>query len=335
MKHRIFLRITFNILFKPAVVLPFIMKLFLNIKNVRISCICTSLEINASIRFVSIRFDDKVTSNHKTSPTHNRYIVKYDNELLIHKRTKVSMAIVVLAGTFDTKGGEYAFVRDKILSLNSVAKIVLVDVGTQSTSDMAVQADIQSSQVVAATGRKYEDLKSLPKTDALQVMSQGLTRILLDLHKRGELHGVMGMGGGCGSTLLAPAFQKLPMGVPKLLVSSTIACVQARPFFSFTDMTIMYSVTDFTGTVNAVNRPIVSNAAVAIASMAADYATNEMKCITSGDVTTDCKREKPVIAATMIGATQKGVVAAMDILEGLGYDFVAFSPNGKQYHYQN
>lgn len=238
------------------------------------------------------------------------------------------MAIVVLAGTFDTKGGEYAFVRDKILALNSVAKVLLVNVGVLPAVNPALEADIDSSQVIAATGLTYEELRRLSKSDALQQMSNGLGNILVDLFNKGQLHGVMGMGGGCGSTLLAPAFRKLPIGVPKLLVSSTIACVHGRPFFDFSDMTIMYSVTDFIGEINMINRQIIGNAAVAIAAMAVDYVNNEQQHLKLNSSNGEVKRKKPVIAATLMGATQKGITIAIELLEKLGYEVVAFSPNG-------
>lgn len=238
------------------------------------------------------------------------------------------MAIVVLAGTLDTKGGEYAFVRDKILSLNSVSKVVLVNVGVLPATNSTLEADINSSEVVAATGLTYEELRRLSKSDALQRMSDGLGQILVDLYNKGELHGVMGMGGGCGSTLLAPAFRKLPIGVPKLLISSTIACVHGRPFFDFNDMTIMYSVTDFIGEINMINKQIISNGAVAIASMAIDYFNNQAQHFKINETNTQITKKKPIIAVTLMGATQKGLTIAIELLDKLGYEIVTFSPNG-------
>lgn len=239
------------------------------------------------------------------------------------------MATVVLAGTFDTKGGEYAFIRDKILALNSVAKILLVNVGVLPATNPALEADINSSEVVAATGLTSEELRSLPKSDALDRMSDGLGKILVGLYSKGQLHGVMGIGGGCGSTLLAAAFRKLPIGVPKLLVSCIVSCVHGRAIFDFSDMTVMYAVTDFVGEINMINRQIVSNAAVAIAAMAVDYATNQTEHLKMSAVSTEVKQKKPVIAATMMGVTQKGASTAIDLLKELGYEVVAFTPNGK------
>ena len=234
------------------------------------------------------------------------------------------MATVVLAGAFDSKGGEYAFARDKILSLGTVAKVLLIDIGIRSTSNTVPRADIDSSQVIAAAGGKYEDLKILHRAEAFVLMTRGLTRILLDLYKKGSLHGVMGMGGGCGTSMLAPAFQQLPVGLPKLLVSTVIACDSARRFTGATDMTLMYSVTDFGGKVNRVNKQIVSNAAVAIASMAADYAANEAQHFEPGNLTMGTKGAKPLIAASMVGSTQACVLAAEAQLNKLGYEVVTF-----------
>jgi len=155
------------------------------------------------------------------------------------------MAIVVLAGTFDTKGGEFEFARDKILSLGIVEKVILVDTGIRSTEKTDPHPDIGLNELIKAADGDIKKLNTLPKGQAISLMSKGLTNILIDLYKSGKLHGVMGLGGGCGSTMLAPAFQQLPIGVPKLLISTMVAAGNVRPFIGCTDMTLMYSVTDF------------------------------------------------------------------------------------------
>jgi uncharacterized protein (UPF0261 family) len=239
------------------------------------------------------------------------------------------MATVVLAGPLDTKGGEYIFARDKILSLGSVATVLLVDIGILSTSNTIPRADIDSSQVIAAAGGKHEDLKLLQKDEIYGLMSQGLARILLDLYKKGNLHGVMGMGGGCSTSMLAPAFQQLPVGVPKLLVSTVVACGSARLFIGTTDITLMYSVTDFSGRVNRVNEQIVSNAALGIAAMAAGYAANNAQLFPPGNHTMPKKHAKPLVVATMLGTTQACVLAAEAQLNKYGYDVVIFHSVGR------
>ena len=133
------------------------------------------------------------------------------------------MATVVLVGTFDTKGGEFSSARDKILSLGYALKVLLIDIGTRSASNTIPHGDITSSQLVVKAGGDFEKLKTLSKLEAFSLMSRGLTDILLDLYKEGNLHGVMGMGGGCGSSVVASPFQQLPVGVPKLLVSTVVA----------------------------------------------------------------------------------------------------------------
>ena len=239
------------------------------------------------------------------------------------------MATVVLTGTFDTKGGEYTFVRDKILSLNLECKVLLIDVGIRSTSETIPHGDIVSSEIVLAANEKYENVTKLAKADALNLMSKGLTGILLNLYEKGNLHGVMGMGGGCGSTLLSEAFQQLPLGLPKLLVSTIVATGSARSLIGLTDMTIMFSVTDMPGHVNRFNHQILSNAAVAIVTMAMDYATNHKNHSTYIHFPIPTKRSKLCIAASMIGLTQPCVLAAEALLMKLGYEVVIFHSVGK------
>lgn len=239
------------------------------------------------------------------------------------------MATVVLAGALDTKGGEFIFARDKILSLGSVATVVLIDIGIRSTPDTLPRADIDSSEVIVAAGGNYENLKSLHKAEAFALMTRGLTKILMDLCQKGNIHGVMGMGGGCGTTMLAPAFQKLPIGLPKLILSSIVTCGSARTYFGTTDITLMYTVTDLSGRVNTVNKQIVSNAAVAIASMATDYVTNSTQHFGPENSAITSKHRRPLIVASMIGSTQPCVLAAEAQLNRYGYEVVAFHSVGK------
>lgn len=238
------------------------------------------------------------------------------------------MATVVLAGTLDTKGGEYVFIRDKILSLNFECKVLLVDVGIRSTSETVPHGDIASSEIVVAAGEKYENLTHLAKPDALDLMSKGLTQVLQDLHAKGSLHGVMGVGGGCGSTILSKAFQQLPLGLPKLLVSTIVATGSARPLIGLTDMTIMFSVTDMPGRVNQFNQQILTNAAAAIGSMTTNYAANHKSDSTHIHLPIATKRSKPRIVASMIGLTQPCVLAAEALLIKLGYEVIIFHSVG-------
>jgi uncharacterized protein (UPF0261 family) len=243
------------------------------------------------------------------------------------------MCTVVLVGTFDTKGDEFIFVRDKILSLNVVNNVLLIDVGIHSTPETIPYPDIDSRQVVIAADDDYEKFKSLSKGEALKVMSCGLERILIDLHAKGNLHGVFGMGGGCGSTLLASPFQKLPIGLPKVLLSTIIATGSARAYIGCVDMTVMYSVADLSGKVNSINRQIISNAAVAIAAMAKDYFINQTEKFLSTGITATISKSKPLIVASMLGITQPCIVAAEAQLDKLGYEIITFHCVGKLFHF--
>lgn len=243
------------------------------------------------------------------------------------------MSTVVLVGTLDTKGGEFIFVRDKILSLDVVANILLIDVGIRSTSYTIPHPDIDARQVIIANDYDYEKFKSLSKGEALKVMSCGLERILIDLHTKGNLHGVFGMGGGCGSTLIASSFQKLPVGLPKMLLSTIIATGSARAYIGCTDMTVMYSVADLSGKVNCINQQIIANAAVAIAAMTKDYFINQTQNVLSTNIISTIPRSKPLIVASMLGLTQPCVLAAEAQLDKLGYELIIFHCVGKLFRF--
>ena len=239
------------------------------------------------------------------------------------------MSTVAIVGTCDTKGNEFSFVRDKILSRGEVSKALLIDVGIRSDQDTILKGDITSIEVVKASGYDYDKFKTLQKSEALHAMSSGLEYILLDLHAKGMLHGVFGMGGGCGTALLSTAFQKLPIGLPKFLLSTVIATGSARAYINCSDITIMYSVADFSGNINRINEQIITNAALGIAAMTVGYAAIQAERLVSNGIMRTIPKNKPLVALSEFGLTQPFVVAAQAYLQKLGYEIVGFHCSGK------
>jgi Uncharacterised protein family (UPF0261) len=150
------------------------------------------------------------------------------------------MTTVVLIGTLDTKGEEYRWIHDQLVALG--CGVTSVDVGT--FSDAAGPGDISSSEVAAAAG---EDLAALRAGNdrgvAMDAMGRGAAAVLGRLSSQGRLDGVFAVGGSGGSSVAAAAMQALPVGVPKLLVS-TMASGDVSPYVGQVDVTIMYSVVD-------------------------------------------------------------------------------------------
>ncbi|GLV60022.1 hypothetical protein KDH_68450 [Dictyobacter sp. S3.2.2.5] len=175
------------------------------------------------------------------------------------------MTTVVLLGTLDTKGLEYAYARDCIQAAQ--CKVMLMDAGSKGVPQ--IQPDISREVVARAAHIDIAQLEHADQATAIRTMAQGATSLVVELFARGRLHGIMTIGGGGGSTLAACAMKALPLGVPKLLVS-TLAAGDVRPFVGAMDISIMYSVADITG-INSVTERILCNAAAAIASMAQAY----------------------------------------------------------------
>jgi uncharacterized protein (UPF0261 family) len=222
------------------------------------------------------------------------------------------MPTVVLIGTLDTKGVEYQYVRECILAAG--CDVLLIDGGVRG--EPQVPADFSREQVAAAAG---VDVRSLAvagdRHHAIETMAAGATALALSLFREGRLHGVLGMGGAGGTTLATAVMRALPVGVPKLVVS-TLAAGDTRPYVGQTDVTLMYSVVDIAG-INRLSERILSNAASAIAGMAHAYVT----LVPSAG-------SKPLIAATMFGVTTPCVTTAREWLEARGYEVIVFHATG-------
>ncbi len=167
---------------------------------------------------------------------------------------------VVLVGTLDTKGPEYAFVRDRLRDAG--ADVVVVDVGVLGEPSFA--PDVTAADVAAAAGVAIADLRftregSDTRAVALATMERGATAVVGRLRVEGRCDGVMGLGGSGGSTVVSGVLRSLPVGVPKLLVS-TMASGNVRNFIGTSDVTLVYSVTDVQG-LNRVSRRVLANAA--------------------------------------------------------------------------
>ena len=218
------------------------------------------------------------------------------------------MPTVVLAGTLDTKGHEYAFLCDRVREHG--VNVLLVDVGVYAPQ---VEPDISREEVARAAG---EDARTLAESGdrgrATAAMGRGAAALLLTLHEQGRLQGVLGLGGSGGSSIVTTAMRALPLGVPKLMVS-TVASGDTRPYVGAVDVTMMYSVVDIAG-INSVSARILSNAAGAIAGMV--------------HATVPPLEHRPLIGASMFGVTTPGVTRARERLEELGYEVLVFHATG-------
>ncbi|MGJ5761017.1 Tm-1-like ATP-binding domain-containing protein [Streptomyces galbus] len=220
------------------------------------------------------------------------------------------MAAVVVLGTLDTKTEEHFFLAEEIRRRGG--DVIVVDAGIVGEPPEGVE--ISRHEVAARAGTSPEALAAAGnRSHAVAAMGQGAGAVLQDLHAEGRLDAVITLGGGSGTTLAGIAMNELPVGVPKLVVS-TIAAGDMRPHVRGTDLTTMYAVLDIAG-LNPITRRILRNAAGAIVGMAGVDAEPDTA-------------DRPLVGATMFGVTTQGVQAARRRLEENGYEVLVFHATG-------
>lgn len=217
---------------------------------------------------------------------------------------------VVLVGSLDTKGEEFGFVKEAIAARG--LETVVVDFGV--LGEPAFRPDVTRAEVVDAAGGDLGRLGSGEhKDEAMKTMADGLAVVVRRLYDEGRLDGIVGMGGSGGTSIATAAMRTLPVGVPKLMVS-TVGGGDVGPYAGTRDITFMPSVVDVAG-FNPVSRRIYANAAAAIAGMvsAEPPATGEAK---------------PLVGASMFGNTTQAVDRARARLEDRGYEVLVFHATG-------
>jgi uncharacterized protein (UPF0261 family) len=220
------------------------------------------------------------------------------------------VATVVLVGTLDTKGREYEYVRERLRGHG--VDVLLVDTGIKDKP--LVAPDVSREEVARAAGADVGALAEAgDRGAAMEAMARGAAEVVGRLHREGRLDGIFALGGSGGTAVATEAMRRLPVGVPKLMVS-TMASGDTRPYVGAVDVTMTYSVVDIAG-INPVSARILSNAAAAIAAMA----RAEPPPADEG---------KPLVGATMFGVTTPCVTRARERLEELGYEVLVFHATG-------
>ncbi|TDV42189.1 uncharacterized protein (UPF0261 family) [Actinophytocola oryzae] len=225
------------------------------------------------------------------------------------------MPTVALLGTFDTKQAEYRWLRERLVEHG--CSVLGVDVGP--FSDGAGLADVTSGEVAAEAGADLGQLRAQgDRGHAMEVMGDGAAAVVTRLYREGRLDAVLAVGGSGGSSVAGRVMRALPVGVPKLLVS-TMASGDVRPYVGDVDVTLMYSVVDISG-VNSVSEMVLGNAVAAVAGMAAHHGTRRNA--------PERGERRPVVAASMFGLTTPAVDEARDVLTDLGYEVLVFHATG-------
>src|ERR1700761_2301386 len=223
------------------------------------------------------------------------------------------MAAVALVGTLDTKGPDLAFLADRLRAAG--ADVIVVDAGTGDPPGLT--PDIDGDAVAAAAGTRRAELRlAADRGRAVTEMGRGAALVVADLAAQGRVHGVLSAGGSGGSSIAAQVFAALPVGFPKLLVS-TMAAGDVSPYVGAKDVCVMYSVVDVAG-INRISRLVLGNAAAAMAGLGpAGPGAAEPEA-----------DDRPLVAASMFGVTTQAVETARARLTGLGYEVLVFHATG-------
>lgn len=230
------------------------------------------------------------------------------------------MATVALLGTLDTKSEEYTWLKDRLREHG--VEVLAIDVGSFSTSPLA---DVTADEVITAAGADPAALRDRKdRGETMTVMGQGAAAVVARLAEEGRVHGLLAVGGSGGSSVAAPVMQALPVGFPKLLVS-TMASGNVAPYVGAVDATLMYSVVDVAG-INSISAIVLGNAVAAIAAMAREQ---EGRARASGGAGNAAAGEhRPLIGLTMFGLTTPAADEARERLTSLGYEVLVFHATG-------
>ena len=216
---------------------------------------------------------------------------------------------IVVIGALDTKGQEFSFVKSAIEQRGHQTLII----NTGVIGDPQFEPDITAVQVAEAGGTSLDTLRAqADRGTAIDVMTRGVAIVANDLYSQGKIDGILGMGGSAGTIIATSAMRELPVGLPKVMVS-TLAAGDTTSYLGIKDIVLIPSVVDVAG-VNRISARIYANAVGAIVGMV-ETAVPEIE-------------ERPLIAASMFGNTTQLVDQCRAILDGHGYETLVFHATG-------
>jgi uncharacterized protein (UPF0261 family) len=217
---------------------------------------------------------------------------------------------IALVGTLDTKGAEFDFLRRQIQAAG--LSTLVIDAGVLAAPPF--EHDISRVEVALAGGTTIDQLLvEKDRGKSIEVMAAGAALLIRRMYDEGRIHGLISLGGSAGTTIGTAAMRALPVGFPKVMVS-TLASGNTRPYVGTKDIVMFHSVLDIAG-LNFISRRILRNAAAAIVGMVLQAQA-------------ESKPDKPVVAATMFGVTTPCVSRARQMLEERGLEVLVFHATG-------
>ncbi len=219
------------------------------------------------------------------------------------------MKTIAVLGTLDSKGEEHAYVAGLIQ--NQGHRVLLIDVGTGS--EPTVTPDVTRYQVAEAAGLDLDEIIARQdRGECVTAMSQAAPKLLSMLHDAGDIDGVISLGGGGGTAISTAAMRALPIGFPKVMVS-TLAAGNTAHYLGTSDITMMPSIADIAG-LNRLSETIFARAAGAICGMVSTSIPHF--------------ESRPLIVASMFGNTTACVTEAKRVLEDNGFEVLIFAATG-------
>lgn len=222
----------------------------------------------------------------------------------------MTRTVAVLA-TLDTKGREAAFVKQTLEDRG--LRPLVVDLGLVGPPETT--PDVSREEVARAAGVTVAGLLAGPRETAMERMGAGAGVLLKGLYQGGTLHGVIGIGGNQGTAVACSAMQVLPLGIPKVVVS-TVASGNTRPYIGAKDIAMLFAVSDLLGGPNPVSRYVLAQAAAALAGM---VLWGEGLAVPPGP---------PLLAVTALGNTHPAVTRCLERIADHGWRAVAFHASG-------
>jgi uncharacterized protein (UPF0261 family) len=219
---------------------------------------------------------------------------------------------VLLIGTLDTKGPEIDYMRQILHTLG--LQTLVMDIGVVRAS--TIRSDLSRDKVCSAGGIEFKTLFGLRRRDlVMESMGKGAAVLARRLYDKNRIHGVLAVGGNQGTSIATTAMKALPLGVPKVMVS-TVASGNTRPYIGNTDTAMMFSIADILGGPNTVTQTVLANAAGAIAGM----------CLTHKPM--NSALGSPIVAVTAFGNLEPAVSRIGKQLNHSGYEAVTFHSSG-------
>jgi uncharacterized protein (UPF0261 family) len=221
-----------------------------------------------------------------------------------------TIAILV---TLDTKECEGYYLKKRVEAHGG--RGVLVDLSMRKYAPRLGKPDVSNDEVARAAGSTIEEVGKLERAKAQEVMARGATKILKEMLSRGELDGVIGLGGSTGLSLVVSIMRELPMFIPKFAVTTVIE--EAGSLIAGADIVPVWSISDLAGgeRVNAIEAEVLNRVAAAVVAAASPAPYSIEK--------------RPIILATQFGNTTPHLIVAKDYLTKQGYDVIPFHALGR------